>query len=204
MNTRRSMINMRKNSNICVISRIKTPSRSADFLFSTAVNMYLSRRLYIHADANSIPTSFIEGDNVDLVKLLTYKKNKSIILSEDISYGKALDALIYQVPSNRKILRAGMNNNDEIFTMLLKQRADYYLGFPQQFGENALKNKNLLSYAILHTPPYVVGHFICTNNADIKLVINKINKILALFHYTVVTCMQRLKFAENRTLHYFL
>jgi hypothetical protein len=61
--------------------------------------------------------------------------------------------------------------------MFLKRRADYYLGYPEQLKLQDLK-QDLTSYAILHTPPYVVGHFMCSNNSQMKIVQDKLNDIL--------------------------
>lgn len=185
MNTRRSMVYMRQDHNICALNRLKTTQRLNEFLFSKGVNIYLSRRLYLNKEEGPLPAPLFDAaGNLDLQKLMGLEADRSIILTNNISYGDKLDAIIATLPDSRKLIRGGAGHDEGVLNIFLHRRANYYLGYPQQLMGIDMLGQELISYPIAGIPPYVVGHFMCTNNDTMRQVVNTLDQILLALYPT--------------------
>ncbi|WP_284245350.1 hypothetical protein [Thalassotalea insulae] len=178
MTTQRSTTQMDEGENICLIDRIKTPLRASKYLFSLPVNLYLSRRFYqnIHAPVINDPELLIDGA-LDLLAFFKKYPDKKLLLSHKISYGNALDNLLANLPDKNKTYRRGAAHETAIVDMLVFERVNYTLLYPQQISEQNIKTP-LRSYEIAGIPPFVAGRLMCTNSAEMQLFIEKVNQTL--------------------------
>jgi uncharacterized protein (TIGR02285 family) len=168
---KRSLQFMKKGEPICVINKIKTTKREKQFIFSAPINLFLSRRLYQYADLDfekmAIPVSFD--------RLFEAYPNRKLIISDQISYGNKLDALIDGISNHNKIIRRGASHSSGILDMFREQRGDYVLLFPLELSNTSIE-KPILSFEIAGIEPYIVGRLMCVDSAKTRRFIQHVNK----------------------------
>lgn len=176
MTLKRSMIYMDRGESICVTDRVKTPEREAKYLFSKPVNIFMSRRLYYNGTGKKVP-ELNAGKPVDIVNLFEQNKDLTLLLSNQMSYGKTLDNLINKIPQRTKTYRDGAAHDYGILNMFAKKRADFALLFPQQvFGYEV--DITSVNYEISGLKPYIVGYLMCSNTPTMKSFIKQFNQKL--------------------------
>mgnify|MGYP000197197817 CR=1 FL=1 len=176
MTLKRSMIYMDRGDSICITDRVKTPEREAKYLFSKPVNIFMSRRLYFNDTSKKVP-ELDANKPVDIVKLFENNKDITLLLSNQMSYGKKLDKLIDKIPQRTKTYRDGAAHDYGILNMFAKKRADFALLFPQQvFGYEI--DITSVNYEIAGIKPYIVGYLMCSNTPSMKSFIQQFNQKL--------------------------
>lgn len=171
----RSTLYMDKGNDLCVIDRIKTKERTAKYIFSQPVNLFLSRRLY--QNEQLAPLKPKENQAINLVDFFKENPEQSLILSRQITYGAKLDEIISKIPTNNKIYRDGAAYDTGVIHMFDRGRANYALFYPQILFEYDLKIA-ARSYEIEGIAPYVVGHLMCTNSEKMRTFLSEVDKIL--------------------------
>lgn len=174
---KRSLLQMSNNKNICVVNRIKTKARAGKYLFSKPVNIFLSRRLYQNVSYPALKPKNSFNHNVLLSELFSERPNAKVIITAQISYGDKLDAQIAAIPQDNKVIRHGGEHEVGVMSMFAKGRAEFALLYPHQVYESDIEISGR-SYTLASIPPYVLGHFMCTNNEVTKEFITSINKYL--------------------------
>lgn len=136
----------------------------------------MSRRLFYNDKGQKLD-ELTNNAPVDLVSLFKNNKDLTLLLSNQISYGKQLDNIIEHVPKRSRTYRDGAAHDFGIINMFAKNRADFTLLYPQQvFGYNVeIGAKN---YEIAGIKPYVTGHLMCSNTPVMRNFINTLNKQL--------------------------
>ena len=178
MTTKRSLMFMEiGDKNICVVNKIKTKERLDKYIFSLPINLFLGLRLFQHNAYTSLPgyTSF--DSTVHLDELFKQKPNSKVLISGQISYGDALDNQLASLPQKNKILRSSREHDTGIIKMFEQGYAEFSILYPQQIykHEPGLKAH---SYTIASSPPFVLGHLMCTKTKATKAFIKQINNNL--------------------------
>ena len=179
MTVNRSIDFMRKGGDICVFNRIKTASRSAEFLFSLPVNFYLPKYLFQSAKHSPLGADLLDDNGaVYLPKLFATYPQRTILLPANISHGIALDKLLNKIAPENKLVRAGANYHDGVLGMFKRNRTDYVLLFPQSLIEGSGIVEGVIGYPISGASSLSSGHFMCTNNDRMEKVVSELNQIL--------------------------
>ncbi|MFY8349081.1 hypothetical protein AAEU29_00810 [Pseudoalteromonas sp. SSM20] len=168
---KRSLKFMQKGESICVINKIQTAQRTKQFIFSKPVNLFLSRRLYQHADLPYNPTS----EPVNLKALFATFPERRLIISDQISYGDNLDKFISELPENNKIIRRGASHISGVLDMFSEKRGDYALLYPLELSNSSL-NKPTLNFEIAGIEPYILGRLMCIDSEKTKKLIERVNQ----------------------------
>ncbi|MDP2562793.1 hypothetical protein [Psychrobium sp. 1_MG-2023] len=153
----------------CVLSRLKTKQRKEKYLFSQPLNLFFSRRLY--QSSTLMPLS---NEPVDLINLFHQHPQRTMVISDQFSYGDALDRLIRQLPKKNLVNRDGTNHAPGLLEMFFQKRVDYALLNPNElYGHYLELNKQ--SYEIKGIPPFILGHIMCNNRPQTRSFIDNIN-----------------------------
>jgi len=177
MTTKRSLQFMDKGHNICIVDKIKTKERLAKYIFSQPINLFLGRRLYQKASSSMLVKHMLTDNKVNLYKLFEAQPKAQLLVTEQISYGDALDEQIALLPDKNKLIRQGAAQDIAIREMFALGRADFALLYPQQVFTYLPKLK-VRSYEIEAIPPYVLGHLMCTNTPENQSLLEEINNHL--------------------------
>ncbi|KAF7764721.1 hypothetical protein PCIT_b0773 [Pseudoalteromonas citrea] len=165
----------------CLFNKVKTPEREANFLFSRPINLYLSRRLYIHSHADPLDEALLDKfGHVKSLSLLfeTYKK-KLIVIAGTFSYGPFLDKQLAQVSSENKVIREGSNHYDTVYRMFNLRRVDFLLAYPAEIYRHVKIDKaEYQSYRMANSPEYILGHMMCNDTKVSRAFIAKVNDIM--------------------------
>lgn len=168
---KRSLKFMQKGESICVINKIQTAQRAQQFIFSKPINLFLSRRLYQHADLayNQM------HEPVNLKALFATYPERRLIISDQISYGDNLDKFINELPENNKIIRRGASHISGILDMFSEKRGEYALFYPLELSNSSL-NVPSISFEVAGTEPYILGRLMCVKNEKTTLLIERVNQ----------------------------
>ncbi|WP_119863046.1 hypothetical protein [Pseudoalteromonas sp. MSK9-3] len=165
----------------CLFNKVKTPIREANFLFSLPINLYLSRRLYIHSHADPLEETLLDkqGNVKSLPLLFDAHKNKLIVIASDFSYGPFLDEQLTQVSSENKVIREGSNHYDTVYRMFNLRRVDFLLAYPAEIYRHVKIDKaTYQSYRMANSPEYILGHVMCNDTKVSRAFITKVNDIM--------------------------
>ncbi|GHE86520.1 hypothetical protein [Thalassotalea profundi] len=174
MTTQRTLHQIDEGQSICTVNRVKNKERLKKFLFSQPINLFLSQRLYQQIDSAPLKSS---NNIINLSNIFNEKPNARILLAEQMSYGDAIDSEIKRIPEKNKMRRYSGEQEIGIANMFVKKRAEFAILYPQQVY-NYITNVNARSYEIKGTPPYILGHLMCTNTPENNNFINKVNRQL--------------------------
>jgi len=174
MTSKRTLKLMENTKNICVVNRIKTKERLKKYIFSLPINLFIGRRLYQNIEFPPLTLVDKPNSSINLATLFTQKPDAKILITKQISYGDKLDAQLAKLPEKNKVLRNGGEHEKGIIDMFLKGRTEFSLLYPQQ-AFTFITNKEVRSYAIESIEPYVLGHLMCTKNAETREFIKKID-----------------------------
>lgn len=167
---KRSLKFMQKGEPICVINKIQTAQRIKQYIFSKPINLFLSRRLYQHADLSYNP----QNKPVNLKALFTSYPERRLIISDQISYGDNLDKFISELPESNKIIRRGASHISGVLGMFAENRGEYALLYPLELTDSSL-DKPTLSFELAGTEPYILGRLMCVNSEKTKGLIERVN-----------------------------
>jgi len=178
MTTKRSLMFMKgSDKSICVVNKIRTKERLDKYIFSLPINLFLGYRLYQHNSSASLPghTSFDSKLNLD--ELFKNSPDARVLISDQISYGDVLDNQLTSLPQKNKILRSSREHNTGIIKMFEQGYAEFSILYPQQVYKHkpGLKAR---SYTIASSPPFVLGHLMCTKTPATVDFIEQVNSNL--------------------------
>jgi len=162
---------------ICVVNKIRTKERLGKYLFSLPINLFLGFRLYQHNTYTPL-TGFTSFDSsVHLDDLFKQKPDTRVLISDQISYGDIIDKQLHNLPKKNKILRSSREHDTGIIKMFEQGYAEFSILYPQQVykHEPGLKAH---SYAIASSPPFVLGHLMCTKTPATVDFIEQVNSNL--------------------------
>lgn len=193
MTVKRSLHFMQNDKNICAVDKIKTKERLEKYIFSQPINLFLGRRLYQHPSAPPLPPSLANQQNINLIKLFTERPNSKILMSGQISYGDELDNQLALIPAKNKVVRLSSENDTGVINMFVIGRTDFALLYPQQVFKY-YPNLVATSYELANSPPYVLGHIMCSKNPETQAFIEEINSHLSDFNNKEALLSIHLKF----------
>jgi len=178
MTTKRSLMFMEKgDKNRCVVNKIRTKERLDKYIFSLPINLFLGYRLYQHNTNTPLPgyTSF--DSKLHLDELFKKSPDARVLISDQISYGDVLDNQLTSLPQKNKILRSSREHNTGIIKMFEQGYAEFSILYPQQVYKHkpGLKAR---SYTIASSPPFVLGHLMCTKTPATVDFIEQVNSNL--------------------------
>lgn len=168
---KRSLKFMAKGEPICVINKIQTTEREKQFVFSAPINLFISRRLYQHADLASDKMA----TPVNFKALFSTYPERRLIISDQISYGDKLDKMLNEIATHNKIIRRGASHNSGILDMFRENRGDYVLLYPLELNNSSIA-KPTLSFEIAGIEPYILGRLMCVNTEKTRRLIDDVNK----------------------------
>jgi uncharacterized protein (TIGR02285 family) len=178
MTTKRSLLFMeRDDKNVCVVNKIKTKERLDKYIFSLPINLFLGYRLYQHNTYTSLSGYASFDKKLSLDELFKQLPDARVLISDQISYGDALDTQLTSLPHKNKILRSSREHDTGIIKMFEQGYAEFSILYPQQVYKYkpGLKGR---SYAIASSPPFILGHLMCTKTKTTRAFIKQINNNL--------------------------
>ena len=171
MTSQRSLQHMDRGESICVVNRVKNPSRVEKYWFSLPVNIYIGFRLYQNA---KFPALANPSQPVDLLNVFRKRYGAKLLLAAQGSYGAELDKLLTRLPKRNKIYRGGTDHDEGITRMFNRGRAEFVLYYPQLFHETPL-GVPVNVYQLAGVSPYILGHFMCSRTPQTKDFLARLN-----------------------------
>lgn len=171
---------LRNEVNACMSNRIKTPQREQFSIFSLPHDLYLGLQLYRVAQSTPLNENVLnnQGEIINLARLFRYYPEQILATASGVSYGAAIDQQIKDLNIHNVFIREGSSRITSIANMLLKNRIEYVIYYPQDINAINQGNIALESYTIAGSPPYFLGHVSCSKTDVGKEIIHKINGIL--------------------------
>lgn len=109
-------------------------------------------------------------------------QNKNLVLGifPGRSYSPALDGILNAFAKKHVFHRQAMDTSKGLVKMLARNRIDYMIikSPSLQWELTLLNNDEIIGLPIIETPPFYIGHVVCTKNEWGKQVIEKVNRIL--------------------------
>lgn len=166
--------------NACMSSRIKNIKREKFSIFSLPHEIYLGQQLYRVAQTFPLNEEVLNsrGEIISLALLFNYYPKQVLAIPTAVSYGVKIDKQIAELNSDNVFIRAGANRITSLTNMLLKNRIDYIIAYPQDINIINPENISIEGYTIADSPPYFLGHVSCSKTAIGALIIQRINEIL--------------------------
>lgn len=200
---------LKSKTSICMSGRIKNPQRMLTSYFSQPIHLYPSMRLYYRKKNHPLPSQLMDenGYLTSLSELFQHKKEYSLLLVPDRSYGQFLDKELKKIPKQNISYRSGLNQYNAIADMLLKGRIDFTLAYPTWFSNNIEHDSAGLS--LIHSvliekeQSFILGRVQCTKTPLGFKVINQINKILDKLYLTPKFYEEHTKFIIKNDHHDF-
>jgi len=154
------------NKNFCTLSLYKTPKRQKSIAFtdsSSTIGLPVSI---------AMRKSEIEKLNISTaapLSLVNLLKNKNLMLGAipNRSYGLEIDTIISNTKPKQLVFRPGNNVLESITKMLVMDRVDIVLGYPDEHEYIAKKLglvDEIISLMITETPKFSEGYIGCTAN----------------------------------------
>lgn len=204
MTTNRSMQFMAKGENICVVNRIMTAERVAKFIFSDAVNIYLTKQLFQSHKLPPLPKDMLdEFGAVYLPDVFARFPQRTIVVSTQISQGVDLDRQLDLIPARNKVIRNGSAHEDGVIRMFSRERADYILLFSQTIRQGTFLDERVKSYPIAKATMFQIGRFMCADTPYIREVLTKINSIIKQLHQDDILYQIHLKWLRKEDKQHF-
>ena len=175
---KRTLKLMSSGAQVCSLDKLVTQERKKTFMFSLAMNLFLSRQLYQQAEITDLNTNAVE-----LVQLFERQQQFKLLLTSQINYGEALEKQIAQIAKSQKIYRNSGEHAQGLVDMFILKRADYALFYPQQVKELNV-DLNARTYEIKGIPAYVTGHLMCPKGKLSALLIQEVNEQLKHLYQT--------------------
>ena len=164
----------------CISSRIKNTTREKFSIFSLPHESYLGQQLYRLAQASPLNENVLNnrGEIISLARLFGHYPAQVLAIASGVSYGVRIDQQIAELSNNNVFIRAGANRISSLMNMLLKNRIDYIISYPQDINIINRDDVHLESYTIADSPLYFIGHVSCSKTASGQKIIESINVIL--------------------------
>lgn len=165
----------------CTFYHLKTPERTNRYIFSYPTDIFLGVKLYQHNSNKPIDERFLdnEGRLLSVSNFFNDKSNAaSLLLMSGKSYGYEIDKQISSINPDSKVMISGESPSKAFVNMFLKKRVEYIIYYPTVLLQIPEEAKNLRSYPIKDTPPYVFGRIMCNNTATSHTFINHINQVI--------------------------
>ena len=172
-----------RHDNACVVNRVKTPERQAQYLFSLPIHMFPNHRLYYDPSWVTISAKQLneQGQLFSLQALFTEQLEHKLLLVKDKSYGRYLDSQLALLDKSNTLYRSGGDYYTALLAMLERRRSEYALMFPATFFEQTgqkVHGKQIRSVAIAGNPTYILGHIACKQSEVAATFIAKVNHVL--------------------------
>ena len=154
------------NKSFCTLSLYKTPKRQKHIAFTDSSST-IGLPVSIAMRKNDITKLKISADKpLSLIKLL---ENKDLMLGAipNRSYGVEIDSIIADTRPKQLIFRPGNNVLESITKMLVMDRVDIVLGYPDEHEYIAKKLglvDEIISLMITETPKFSEGYIGCNDN----------------------------------------
>ena len=171
---------LKNESSACMSNRIKNPQREAFSLFSLPHDLYLGLQLYRVTQEYPLSEQVLnsQGEVISLAQLFQHYPKQVLAIPTAVSYGVAIDEQINTLARNNLFIRGGNSRIASLVNMLLKNRVDYIIYYPQDINSINHGNISVESYTIAGSPPYFLGHVACSKTTKGKGIIRDIDNIL--------------------------
>ena len=171
---------LKEETNACMSSRIKNSRRETFSFFSLPHDLYLGLQLYRVTQAQPLNEKVLnnQGELISLTRLFEYYPDKILAIPSAVSYGVEIDKQIKRLSTNNVFTRVGNSRIASLVNMLLKNRIDYIIFFPQDIKRINQDKISLENYIISGSPPYFLGHVACSKTTSGKKTIAHIDAIL--------------------------
>ena len=189
---KRSLKLMEKRANICILDKIKTPEREANYDFSNATNMFLSRRLY---QQSSLPP--LNQSPVNLPELFYAQPKHRILLTEQVNYGAVIEKQLLEIDIDQKVMRSASEHAMGLLDMFQNKRAEYALFYPQQLQELGIE-LTARTYDIDGQAPFIMGHIMCTKKQLTGQLLLAVNQSLKIWLENGVLLQRHLVFTQPK------
>ncbi|WP_019028367.1 hypothetical protein [Colwellia piezophila] len=166
--------------NACMSNRMKNPQREIFSFFSLPHDLYLGLQLYRVTQSTPLHEKVLnsQGEIINLARLFQYYPEQILAIASGVSYGAEIDKQIKELSIDNVFVRAGASRITSVANMLLKNRIEYIIYYPQDINALNLDHITLESYTIAGSPPYFLGHVSCSKTAVGEQIISQINDIL--------------------------
>ncbi|WP_247671168.1 TIGR02285 family protein [Pseudoalteromonas sp. MMG005] len=166
----------------CIVSLYKTKKRQQFIQFTDHYSTIgLSPSISLRKDTIKA-LNLKPGQKVSLIDLLKeHKLTVGVALNR--SFGKKIDTILSELPSEQLLLRPGKDPLKSLTYMLLKQRLDIIIGYPSEHYhlQTTLKDKDQLAQLIIaETNAITHGYVGCTKNSAGAQLVSHLN--IALKH----------------------
>lgn len=171
---------LKNESSACMSNRIKNPEREKFSVFSLPHDLYLGLQLYRVTKKYPLSEQVLnkQGEVISLSQLFQHYPKQVLAIPTAVSYGVAIDKQINALASDNIFIRGGNSRIASLANMLLKNRIDYIIYYPQDINSINHDNVSLESYTIAGSPPNFLGHVACSKTAEGKKIIKDIDDIL--------------------------
>lgn len=172
------------NTASCLTIKIRTPEREEQYLFSGAIDLYLSHRLYVRKALvdKVIPELNDKKQVISLSALLNQFNDKSILLIKNHSYGAYLDHEISNINPSQPYYLYSTDPYDSYLEMLDKKRTDFALLYP--FVKDQLASIDYELFAFQDNPPLVSGHLMCNKHPESQAFLKEVDYYLTELYRT--------------------
>ncbi|WP_100643845.1 hypothetical protein [Alteromonas facilis] len=190
----RSLLAMEKNDSICIVNRIKTPQRNAQYLFSLPLNFFQTQRVYQLAELPPIESTLLtpQGEIKNLKQVLDAYADSAMVIAQHYSYGNLVDQQIAELADNQRVVLSNDAYYERAISIFANKRIQFALIFPAsaflQFDGDLPVDYR--SYAIANAPKYVTGHFLCSDS-------NAGRKAIATLNQAIQTLYQSESFIQT-------
>ena len=162
----------------CMLSLYKTEQRKQQFYFSEQYSTIgLAPTIAMHKDVAEkiIP----KGNTTTSLKDLIFQNTLILGKSTERSYGQHVDKVIFKIPKEDMIVRAGKDSLESLTYMLLKKRVDLIIGYPGEhlYLQSKLKKENqFIQLQISESPKTVLGYIGCNKSKESEQFLKKADK----------------------------
>lgn len=168
--------------NTCVANRIKTEERKNYSVFSSAISLHPTPRVYCMSDKLTIGSDILdsEGHLLSLMHLLDANPSAELTIVKDASYGHFIDNQIKSIPE-QKIQYLNVDNRYQTSPKLLVEGfADITVENPGEFRRQmaSLGNpENAKGIGLSGAIQFVLGHVACSKSELGAKVVAQVNEV---------------------------
>jgi uncharacterized protein (TIGR02285 family) len=119
-----------------------------------------------------------DGHIISLTSLFAHYVEDILAVASGASYGVLIDKQIKALEHKNLFVRSGGGRVLSLANMLLKNRIDYIIYYPQDLASINQDRVVLESYTIADSPPYFLGHVACSKTETGKKIIAHVDDIL--------------------------
>ena len=185
-NTNSAFNLLKSKSHACTGNKTVSEQRlSFSYASKYPQSIYPGLRLYLKKDSiyfNKIKELIDEQQAIPVAQALTRIKGAKFGVVGSRSYTGQLDKLISDPAWKKHFwVRSGEDMASGMIEMLFADRVDFIFEYPgifDRYRPDQGKTPDIASFAIAESPPYVIGHILCSKTPQGLALVNKIDKVI--------------------------